>query len=622
MATSAFNSTMKRTTTSLAKSSESGDDSSHSTRRSAPSRRHRSLSRFSHRMPDPEIEVTPMRKGKFVNTVRGSGFGEISLDDLAVEFFESFSGESEISSGERGRSGFRKSGSGSGGGGEGTNSQRRGRSVSRVVGSGGNAAGLRRLDADTESSRRRRSLSRQPPSNRGGSVRVDPVSNNSTRRRSVSRQPRERKVNGDNGGSAIGGDRENANSRRRRSVSRQPKERKVNGDNGGNALGEDRDSANSRRRRSLSVVRRRIENSESDVDQAQYSSSSRDVKSYMSGKSQNSGSKSASSDNRQSLRRSSSQNPVKYHDGYSSHSSAVTDDEGKDSRSSKHGTERIIRTVYAQNKATPKKRESLGNSDYGSQQKSHDDHRTISTFKKGYATKLQESEDRKRDLLAEIMLEEQRGRELSMNLKELLTENSSEAEEKPLRTRKRSKDRSRRTSMCLTDEAEQFIDEFISNIEDTDFSSLEDERSESSSSFGMVKSQSSQSATVLKSVPVEMDGVMLPWLQWETPDDTSAALACLNKLPHTPNTKNLVWESDAAQDASSGQGRSIGTISSRGSWSPCYSSTKPVYPIRRLKMDVTEYLTRPNVSDILNETWKLRHRISSGSLVLCSRSLT
>ncbi|XP_010442012.2 PREDICTED: uncharacterized protein LOC104725102 [Camelina sativa] len=580
---SAFNSTMKRTTSSLPKSSESGDDSSYSTRRSSASRRHRSLSRFSHRMPDPEIEVTPMRKGKFVNTVRGSGFGEISLDDLAVEFFESFSGESEISSGERGRSGLRKSG---GGGGEVTNSQRRGRSVSRVVGSGG---GLRRLDADTESSRRRRSLSRQPESNRGGSVRVDPVSNNSSRRRSVSRQPRERKVNGDNGGSSIGG------------VS---------------------DNANSRRRRSLSVVRRRIENSESDVEQAQYSSSSRDVKNYMGGKSQNSGSQiSAASDNRQSLRRSCSQNPIKYHDGYSSHSSAVTDDEGKDSRSSKHGTERIIRTVYAQNKATPKKRSSLGNSDYGSQEKPHDVHCTISTFKKGYATKLQESEERKRDLLAEIMLEEQRGRELSMNLKELLTENSSEAEEKPLRTRKRSKDRSRRTSMCLTDEAEQFIDEFISNIEDTDFSSLEDERSESSSSFGMIKSQSSQSTTVLKSVPVEMDGVMLPWLQWEAPDDTSAALTCLNKSPHTPNTKSLVWESDPTQDASSGQGTSIGTISSRGSWSPYYSSTKPVNPIRRLKIDVAEYLKRPNSSDILNETWKLRHRISSGSLVLCSRSL-
>ncbi|KAJ4906061.1 hypothetical protein Rs2_09719 [Raphanus sativus] len=588
---------LKRTTTTLAKSSESGDDSSsYSTRRSIP-RRHRSLSRFSHRTPDPDAaaDATPMRKGKFVNTVRGSGFGgEISLDDLAVEFFESFSSESGLSSSERGRSGSRKSTDVT------SHSQRRGRSVSRV-GSSGNNGGVRRLDADTESSRRRRSLSRNPSSTRevtGKSGGLDPGRSNSSRRRSVSRQPpRERVSSGWNsGGSAIRG----------------------------RAIGADREKENSRRRqRSLSVVRRRIDNSESDGDQLQRSSNSRDLKkSVTSGKNQNGGSgKPAVSDRRQGPRRSLSQNPIKYHDGYSSQSSAVTDDEGKESNSIKHGTERIIRTVYAQNKVTPKKRESLGNSDYGTQRKSHDDHHAISTFKKGYATKLQESEERKRDLLAEIMLEEQRGRELSMNLKELLTENSSEADEKPSRMRKRSKDRSRRLSMGLTDEAEQFIDEFISNIEDTDFSSFEDEKSESSSSFGLIKSQNSQGTTVPKSVPVEMDGVMLPWLQWETPDDTSAALICLNKSPHTPNSKPFVRESDPTQDASSGQGTSNGTISSRGSWSPYESATKTVSPLRRLKIDVSEYLKRPNSADILNETWKLRHRISSGSLVLSSRSL-
>ncbi|KAJ4906062.1 hypothetical protein Rs2_09720 [Raphanus sativus] len=580
MATSLLN----RTTTTLAKSSESGDDSSYSTRRSIP-RRHRSLSRFSHRTPDPDdaADATPMRKGKFVNTVRGSGFGgEISLDDLAVEFFESFSSESGLSSSERGRSGSRKSIEG--GGDVTSHSQRRGRSVSRV-GSSGNNGGVRRLDADTESSRRRRSLSRNPSSTREVTGGLDPGRSNSSRRRSVSRQPpRERVNSGENsGGRAIGADREKENSRRRQ--------------------------------RSLSVVRRRIDNSESDGDQLQHSSNSRDLK--KSGKSLNGGSGKPA----QGPRRSLSQNPIKYHDGYSSHSSALTDDEGKESNSIKHGTEKIIRTVYAQNKVTPKKRESLGNSDYGSQRKSHDDHHAISTFKKSYATKLQESEERKRDLLAEIMLEEQRGRELSMNLKELLTENSSEADEKPSRMRKRSKDRSRRLSMGLTDEAEQFIDEFISNIEDTDFSSFEDEKSESSSSFGLIKSQNSQSTTVPKSVPVEMDGVMLPWLQWETPDDTCTALTCLNKSPHTPNAKPFVWESDPTQDASSGQGTSNGTISSRGSWSPYESATKTVSPIRRLKIDVSEYLKRPNSADILNETWKLRHRISSGSLVLCSRSL-
>lgn len=47
-----------------------------------------------------------------------------------------------------------------------------------------------------------------------------------------------------------------------------------------------------------------------------------------------------------------------------------------------------------------------------------------------------QSEERKRDLLNEIMLEEQRGREISLNLKELLTENRSEANEKTSRMRK------------------------------------------------------------------------------------------------------------------------------------------------------------------------------------------
>ncbi|CAA7017014.1 unnamed protein product [Microthlaspi erraticum] len=638
MATSALNSTIRRTTP-LAKSSESGDDSSYSTRRSIP-RRYRSLSRFSHRMPDPDAELTPMRKGKFVNTVRGSGFAEISLDDLAVEFFESFSGESGVSSGERERSGSRNSG-GRGGEGEMANSQRRGRSVSRV-GSGG-SGGLRRLDAETESSRRRRSLSRQPSTREitGKSGGIDTGSSNSSRRRSLSRQPSAREITGKSGGIDQGSsnssrrrslsrqpsareitgksggiDQGSSNSSRRRSLSRQPRERVNSGENSGSvsrgrAIGADREKENARRRRSLSVVRRRIDNSESDVDQVEYSSNSRDVK---SGQSQISGSrKPTASDQRQGLRRSFSQNPVKYHDGYSSQSSAVTDDEGKESRSSKHGTERIIRTVYAQNKVTPKKRESLGNSDYGvgSQRKSYEHHHANSTSTKGYATKLQESEERKRELLAEIMLEEERGRELSLNLKNLLTENSSESNETTARMRKRSKDR--RLSMCLTDEAEQYIDEFISNIEDTDFSSFEDERSESSSSFGLTKSQT----TLPKSVPVEMDGVMLPWLQWDTPDDTCAALTRLDMAPHTPNTKLNLWESGPAQDASSGrETTSIGTVSSRGSWSPYESATKPVDHVRRLKIDVGEYLKRPNSEDILNETWKLRHRISSGSLVL------
>ena len=118
MATSAFKSTTKRT----AIGASSTDDSASSTRSSAH-RRSRSLSRFSHRIATPATddsdEVAPPR-GRFVNTVRGSGFPEISLDDLAVEFFGPGS--------EAGSSGDGPARVG--GGGE-SAAQRRGRSVSR-----------------------------------------------------------------------------------------------------------------------------------------------------------------------------------------------------------------------------------------------------------------------------------------------------------------------------------------------------------------------------------------------------------------------------------------------------------------------------------------------------------
>ncbi|XP_010525325.1 PREDICTED: uncharacterized protein LOC104803143 [Tarenaya hassleriana] len=621
MTTSAFRSTTKRPTP-LPKSSTSGDDgeSSSSARMSAP-RRHRSLSRFSHRrMPDLDAEVTPARNGKFVNTFRGSGFPEISLDDLAVEFFDSFSADSSgISGGERGRSGSRKFGSG-GVDNESTVSQRRGRSVSRAALGGGGA--------DPESARQRRSVSRPPTRADAGDSGGVYGSANSGRRRSVSRPPSRGNVGENCGGARSansrrrsmsrppargeagdrGGDTAIANSGRRRSVSRPPSRGNA-GVNGGGA-----GSANSRRR-SVSVVRCRISDSESDVDLIQSSSNRGKLKSYVGGNGQVTGShKHPASVHRPSLRRSFSQNEIKYHDGYSSHSSAITDDEGKDTHSGKHGTERIIRAVYTQNKAKAKTRNSLGDCDSKTR---HD----VTSITKDYATKLVESEERKRDLLAEILLEEQRGKELSKIVKGLLTESGSEVSQKPSRPRKRSKDRSR-ISTCLTDEAEKYIEEFISTIEDTDFSSLDDERSETSSNFGVVKTYTA----IPEAAPVETDGVMLPWLQWETSTDSSPLRYLSKSLDTPPVTKSKIWESDSsAQDVTSGRDMSIRSISSMGSCSAVKSSdpgnSRSSGGQRRLKIDVGDYLKQPSNADFVYESWKLRHRISSGSLVMCSRRL-
>lgn len=130
MATSAFRSTSKRTSIG-----GSNDDSSSSSNRSSAAhhRRSRSLSRFSHRLPERDTifdESTP--RGKFVNKVRGSGFPEISLDDLAIEFFDSSADRGRSASRNddvvKPRSSSRSAGGSSGGGG---GSVRRGRSVSR-----------------------------------------------------------------------------------------------------------------------------------------------------------------------------------------------------------------------------------------------------------------------------------------------------------------------------------------------------------------------------------------------------------------------------------------------------------------------------------------------------------
>lgn len=92
-------------------------------------------------------------------------------------------------------------------------------------------------------------------------------------------------------------------------------------------------------------------------------------------------------------------------------------------------------------------------------------------------------------------------------------------------------------SMCLTEEAERYIEDFISNIEDTDISSLDGERSDTSSSIGgLLKSETFVSPPIPKPLPVLMDGVTLPWLQWETSNDASPMTNLNKALITSPNS--------------------------------------------------------------------------------------
>ncbi|KAI9108815.1 hypothetical protein K1719_020120 [Acacia pycnantha] len=529
MATAAFKSTTKRTPMG-ASSASSTDDSSSSNRNYSAHRRARSLSQAPRRVPSSHDSINdadefPVPRGKFVNTVRGSGFPEISLDDLSVEFFESAnrgrmaSGHSELSPANGAIA-----------------SQRRGRSVSR---------------------------------------KSSGVSNDG-------------RVNADHSA------------------------------NGGRGL-----DAHTRRRRSLSVVRYQISDSESDLDHSQNCKSRVNLRSTdVANKPIH---KTIASDQRPVLRRSLSQKDMKSYDGYSSHSSVLTDEEGAGAHLTKNATENI-QTIYAQKKAGKSGMDSgfhkatqkelrhpadgikTKNEKVGVKPKTSplatvdrllsnnaDVLHTVSCIRRNYETELEQSEKRKQDLLTEMVLEEQRGRELSKIVKELLPDKKNDAIQKPSRARKRSNDRNR-MSKRLTEEAE--------------------------------------SPSIPRSVPVEMDGIMLPWLQWETSNDASPTTN-LNKteLPVTPKIASFI------QEITKARGQSNHSVSSHGSWSPNVvteysgknlsskfgesyeSQTLCTASSKGLKYDMDEYLELKKSEDLLIERWRQRQRIDSGSLLLCNLRL-
>lgn len=599
MATSAFKSTTKRTSIGAATSSSTDDSAAASSNRSSSStsaaahhRRSRSLSRFSR--PNYigsdtfDDVVVPARRGKFVNTTRGSGFPEISLDDLAIEFFDS--------SGDRGRS------------------------------------SAKRISDDVT-----------------GGLKSSSSAASQRRGRSVSRQSARAASGGDGRGSVC------------------------NNSSGGRVVSE----SNPRRRRSVSVVRYQISDSESDLDHSQNSSNRANPKNVGSGNKQV---RPAVSNQRQVLRRSFSQKDLKSHDGYSSQSSVLTDDEGRDGRSSRSGIEKTIRAVYAQKKAEHPSEDDVNSGLYavmrnelrnaveeikmeleqamvktktsdsasGDCMQSNDSDvlQAVSSIRRNYSTKLAQSEKRKQDLLAKTVLEEQRGRGLSKIVKEMLPDTKKKellpdpkknAVEKPARARRRSNDRSR-MSKRLTEEAEKYIEDFISNVEDTtDISSLDGERSDTSSSIGViVKPETLHSLAVSNSLPVEMDGVVLPWLQWETSNEgTPQSYRSKAEPPTTPNTLRNAAQVYTTQDQSNR------STSSRGSWSPgvivnlsmnieedtgrkfgepgnYHSQSCSGESRGGLWPDMDDYLKPQNTEEFIIERWKQKERISSGSLLLCN----
>ncbi|KAK6233702.1 hypothetical protein QUC31_006108 [Theobroma cacao] len=100
---------------------------------------------------------------------------------------------------------------------------------------------------------------------------------------------------------------------------------------------------------------------------------------------------------------------------------------------------------------------------------------TVSDIQQEYATKLEQSQERARQLRADLAVEEHRGMELSRILKEVLPDPKTPSTKKSCQGRKSSIER-RKISKCLTEDALAYFDECVSlsTFDGSDFSSLED----------------------------------------------------------------------------------------------------------------------------------------------------
>ncbi|XP_075514437.1 uncharacterized protein LOC142549393 isoform X4 [Primulina tabacum] len=539
MATSAFKSTTKRTPIRGSSSSEDSSSGSRSLRRS------RSLSRFSRPVhpeceagrPVPDYNKTTGPRGKFVNTLRGSAaFPEISLDDLALEFF----GSSSRTENESDGGGLRE------------RKEREGRSVGRWA-------------SDTASSRRRgRSVSRS---------RGDSILNSSAFE--------------------------------------------------GNTIVSSSD-AGSRRRRSLSVARHQISDSESEVDHTRSSRKHSNVKASTDGNNQ----MHLSSSNRRLGRSRSHKDLSLSHDGYSAEHPTEDVPNGGLYEAMRKEVRHAVQEIRTElNQAMGRNQAALTGGD-SLQSDNSETLPDLSVLKKIYATKFEQLEKRKQNLSSEMLFEEQRDRDAHKIVKELYVTRTSAVEEQHLQARKRSSDRNWMSNQ-LSEQAERYFEGFISNV-DTDISSLDGERSDGSSTLGgkerdaAINRNGPYSTVGSIYSPVEMDGVNLPWLLWETGHDAShsgknkAQTPVTPKILHWNSEKDVVLNDPGSHSASSqgswSSGRLFGGLTNKR------GDTGKTRKVGDSRFDMAEYHELPN-SEILFEMYRQQNRINSGCLFICSTQL-
>lgn len=201
----------------------------------------------------------------------------------------------------------------------------------------------------------------------------------------------------------------------------------------------------------------------------------------------------------------------------------------------------------------------------------------VSAIKEEYAAKLDQAEKRARNLWAELAVEEQRCQELSRILKEIHPDPQSSQTRKKSGTRKNSAER-KQISKCLTEEAQTYFEEFvsISTLEDSEMSSLEEV--EKGSSVEDVKMEEDgyyrESTSSISSTNLADDGIVIPWLKYET---NSHPMAPLNrKKSDIASTGGKIQQDGAKEErnsssCSSNSGKNVHVTNTKrkstGNWS-------------------------------------------------------
>lgn len=179
----------------------------------------------------------------------------------------------------------------------------------------------------------------------------------------------------------------------------------------------------------------------------------------------------------------------------------------------------------------------------------------VSAIKEEYATKLDQAEIRARNLWAQLAVEEQRCQELSRILKELPPDTQSPQTRKNSVTRKHSAER-KQISKCLTEEAQNYFEEFvsISTLEDSEMSSLDEvEKGPSVEDMKMEENGCyRKSSPDISCTNRADDGIVIPRLKCETNSHHNAPVN--RKKSDITSTGRKIQQDIAKREARSSSG--------------------------------------------------------------------